>query len=79
MNTLSNHQADPYSSHNALAAAYAECGDFTKACAWQEQVVQLAPAKDKAMQTARLELFEQHIPYRSAQKTELTQQAQNVN
>ncbi|HTQ41019.1 MAG TPA: tetratricopeptide repeat protein [Pirellulales bacterium] len=71
--------ADPYSSHNALAAAYAESGDFAKAAAWQEQVVQLAPAKDKTMQTARLELFKQHQPYRSKQYTELTKQTQNAN
>jgi tetratricopeptide (TPR) repeat protein len=59
---------DAYFSSNALAAAYAECGDFAKAQAWQEKVVQLAPPKEKEMQSSRLELFKQHKPYRSEQK-----------
>ena len=60
--------ADPYSSSNALAAAYAECVDFAKAQSWQEKVVALAPAKDKPMQTSRLELYQQKQPYRGKEK-----------
>ena len=63
-----DYKADPYSSANALAAAYAECGDFAKAQTWQQKTIDSAPEKDKAMQTSRLELYKQHQPYRSKDK-----------
>jgi tetratricopeptide (TPR) repeat protein len=63
-----DYKADPYSSANALAAAYAECGDFAKAQTWQQKTIDFAPAKDKPMQSSRLELYKQHEPYRSKQK-----------
>jgi Flp pilus assembly protein TadD len=56
---------DAFYTANSLAAAYAECGDFEKARAWQEKVVELSPPEDKQMETARLELFKQGNPYRS--------------
>jgi Flp pilus assembly protein TadD len=56
---------DDYSADNALAAAYAECGDFKRAQEWQQKTVDLAPQKDKGFQTARLELYKQNKPYRS--------------
>jgi tetratricopeptide (TPR) repeat protein len=56
---------DPYFTANALAAAYAECGDFPKAILWQAKTVEFAPTADTALQSARLELFKQGHPYRS--------------
>jgi tetratricopeptide (TPR) repeat protein len=61
--------SDAYYTHNSLAAAYAECGDFAKAQTWQAKVVELAPASDKPMMAARLELFKQGKPYRSVVKS----------
>lgn len=58
---------DSYFACNALAAAYAECGDFAQAATWQQKTIDLAPAGDKAMMTARLEQYKQHKPYRSQQ------------
>jgi Flp pilus assembly protein TadD len=59
---------DEYSADNALAAAYAECGDFKRAQEWQQKTIDLAPQKDKSFQTARLELYKQSTPYRSKEK-----------
>jgi tetratricopeptide (TPR) repeat protein len=59
---------DSYYTSNSLAVAYAECGDFEKARAWQEKVVELAPPEDKQMETSRLELFKSAKPYRSTPK-----------
>jgi hypothetical protein len=64
-----DHGVDDYSADNALAAAYAECGYFKRAQDWQKKTVNLAPQKDKAFQTARLELYKQNKPYRSQEKS----------
>ena len=63
--------ADAYYSVNSLAAAYAECGDFAKAQLWQAKVIEMAPPSDKQLQTARLDLYKQNKPYRSAVKSAL--------
>jgi len=55
---------DSYYTCIPLAAAYAEAGDFEKAIAVQQKVVDFAPAADKPLMTERLELFKQHKPYR---------------
>jgi tetratricopeptide (TPR) repeat protein len=60
-----DYRVDDYSADNALAAAYAESGDFKRAQEWQQKTVDLAPPKDKTFQTARLELYKQSKPYRS--------------
>ena len=57
--------SDAFYTANALAAVYAECGDFTAARQWQQKTIQLAPAEDKPMETTRLALYETNKPYRS--------------
>jgi tetratricopeptide (TPR) repeat protein len=48
----------------ALAAAYAECGDFKQAVKWQEQAIELG-LKNKDAAQARLELYRDGKPYRA--------------
>lgn len=57
--------ANGFYTANALAAAYAECGDFASARQWQQKTIQLAPAEDKQMETTRLALYVANKPYRS--------------
>ncbi|MGP0069406.1 MAG: tetratricopeptide repeat protein [Isosphaeraceae bacterium] len=49
----------------ALAAAYAESGDFKNALKWQEKAIELSPAKDPAIRTYRiaLERYREKKPY----------------
>jgi tetratricopeptide (TPR) repeat protein len=48
----------------ALAAAYAELGDFSKATEWQQIAIDLAPERSKVEFQSRLELFQAGQPYR---------------
>jgi tetratricopeptide (TPR) repeat protein len=48
----------------ALAAAYAETGDFGKAVEWQTKAIKLAPTNEKDDLQARLRLYRQKKPYR---------------
>ena len=50
----------------ALAAAYAEAGDFSNAAKWQARVVKLLPKRDKRRQLyeARLFMYQAGKPYR---------------
>lgn len=47
----------------ALAAAYAEAGDFGSAEKWQEQVIALVPDEDRPRQRERLRLFQEKKPF----------------
>ena len=47
----------------ALAAAYAESGDFAKARDWQEKAIELAPENSKQGPRNLLELYKQGKPY----------------
>jgi len=49
---------------DTLAAAHAECGEFTKATEWQKKAHDLAPAGQKAEFQARLQLYRAGKPYR---------------
>ena len=49
---------------DTLAAAHAECGEFTKAAEWQKKAHDLAPASQKAEFQARLQLYRAEKPYR---------------
>jgi tetratricopeptide (TPR) repeat protein len=55
---------------DTLAAAYAESGDFAKACEWQTKAVGLANDAQKEDFRSRLELYKQGKPYRWEPKTE---------
>jgi tetratricopeptide (TPR) repeat protein len=46
-----------------LAAAYAECGDFEKACETEGKAIDLADEKDKAECRSHLELYKQGKPF----------------
>jgi tetratricopeptide (TPR) repeat protein len=48
----------------ALAAAYAEAGDFHAAVKWQTTAIELVDAKTKAHLQSRLKLYRDHKPYR---------------
>jgi len=48
----------------ALAAAYAEAGQFELAIGWQEKVVQLSTAEEKALEEKVLEQYRDKVPYR---------------
>jgi tetratricopeptide (TPR) repeat protein len=48
----------------ALAAAYAETGDFESAVKWQEESLRLCPEDDKAKWTILLKLYKLRKPYR---------------
>jgi len=50
---------------DTLAAAYAECGDFTQATYWEQRVLELLPEEEHAEYQARLELYEMGRPYRA--------------
>lgn len=50
---------------DALAAAFAEMGNFPAAIQWQEKAIDLAPARQKALLHARLELYQAGHAYRS--------------
>jgi serine/threonine-protein kinase len=50
---------------DTLAAAYAECGDFTQATYWERRVLELLPDEEHGEYRARLELYETGRPYRS--------------
>ncbi len=53
----------------ALAAAYAECGNFKNARQWQENAIALAPDDDvKRDGRSRLELYKAGMPYRGQGK-----------
>ena len=62
-----------YSSLDALAAAYAECGDFDAAKDWEEKAIESAKAdksvdKDKAEYPSHLESYKQRKPWREELK-----------
>ena len=48
----------------ALAASYAEAGQFELAIGWQEKVVELSPADDRPEEARILEQFKNKQPYR---------------
>ena len=52
----------------ALAASYAETGDFESAVEWQEKAIQLAPESSKADFRSRLALYKAHMSYRQGPK-----------
>ena len=54
---------DPFHT-SILAAAYAESGDFTTATRWQMEARDIAPADQKAVHQARLDLFQAQKPFR---------------
>src|SRR5262249_53737613 len=49
---------------STLAAAYAECGEFTEAVIWQNKAVALTLGDDAAMLRARLESYKAGKAYR---------------
>ena len=49
---------------DVLAAAYAECGQFQAAVAWQERAVRIAPKHRRAEVAQRLSLYRRQRPYR---------------
>jgi len=49
---------------DALAAAYAELGDFEQAVHWQNRAVSLLPANRNADLRSRLRLYQSGTPYR---------------
>ena len=51
-------------SADTLAAAYAECGDFAKACEWETTAIAIAIERQKQECHSRLELYKQGKPYR---------------
>ncbi len=57
---------EEYGSLDALAAAYAESGDFAKAVKWQEKSLELFPDRDDQAARARLELYRDNKPYRES-------------
>jgi tetratricopeptide (TPR) repeat protein len=50
----------------ALAAAYAEAGEFELAIGWQEKAVQLTSGEEKAIEEKVLEQYKDKRPYRDA-------------
>ena len=50
----------------ALAAAYAENGQFELAIGWQEKAIQLSASEDKALEEKVLEQYKDKRPYRDA-------------
>ena len=48
----------------ALAAAYAENGQFELAIGWQEKAIQLTSGEDKAVEEKVLEQYKDKRPYR---------------
>jgi hypothetical protein len=48
----------------ALAAAYAEAGQFELAIGWQEKAVQLTTGDDRALEEKVLEKYTDKRPYR---------------
>jgi tetratricopeptide (TPR) repeat protein len=50
----------------ALAAAYAENGQFELAIGWQEKAIQLSASEDKAVEEKVLEQYKDKRPYRDA-------------
>ena len=52
---------------DTLAAAYAECGNFSEAIKWEAKVVGMNPKDDQLASDARmrLALYESGEPYRS--------------
>ena len=53
---------------DALAAAYAEAGDFAAAVTWQEKAAALAPGDQKEDYRSRRELYRGGKPYRQEPK-----------
>jgi len=51
----------------ALAAAYAESGQFELAIGWQEKAIQLATGEEKAVEEKVLDQYKDKRPYREAQ------------
>lgn len=49
---------------DVLAAAYAECGQFQAAVAWQEEAVRIAPEDRRPELAQRLSLYRKQRPYR---------------
>jgi tetratricopeptide (TPR) repeat protein len=50
----------------ALAAAYAETGEFELAIGWQEKAIKISPAEDKALEEKVLEQYQDKRPYRES-------------
>lgn len=48
----------------ALAAAYAELGEFDKAVEWQTKALASAPAEEKDQYRDRLKQYQDRKPYR---------------
>jgi tetratricopeptide (TPR) repeat protein len=48
----------------ALAAAYAEAGQFELAIGWQEKAIQLSPTGEKTVEEKVLEQYRDKLPYR---------------
>lgn len=51
----------------ALAAGFAEAGDFEKAVGWQEKVIELAPKDQQATERETLEGYRANRPFRLAE------------
>lgn len=58
---------DDYLALDALAAAHANAGEFDKAIENQRQAIKNAPADAAESMQSRLNLYEQHQPYRTGQ------------
>jgi hypothetical protein len=59
---------------DTLAAAYAECGQFSQAVERQKQAIDLASEKKKADFRSRLELYEAGKPYREERRGKASRQ-----
>jgi len=53
----------------ALAAAYAESGQFELAIGWQEKAIQLTSGEEKAVEEKVLDQYKDKRPYRDAPAT----------
>jgi hypothetical protein len=53
---------------DALAAAYAEAGDFATAVKWQTKARDMVAEKEKAAYQPRLDLYKARKPYRDEVK-----------